>query len=82
MRSQVALGEDPSNIYKYTSLMALRSANGWYIGTLYDEECKKGERASPDRGIPGTRDSCEYYATEKDAQHALDNDEWTRRFRI
>ena len=82
MRSQIALAEDSSNIHKYTPLMVLRSAKGWYIGTLYDEECKKNERANPDRGIPGTRDSCEYYETQKEAQFALDNDEWTRRFNI
>ena len=47
-------------------LQVLRSGAGWYIGT-YDEEG------------PCSRESEEYWGTEREAQIALDEGFWTQR---
>jgi hypothetical protein len=44
---------------EYSDLRVLRSAAGWYIGTIYQQD-----------GSPGSRDSC-YFKTEQDADFAL-----------
>lgn len=48
----------------------MRSAAGYYIGYSYNEGY--GEE-------PYTRESMKYWATEAQAQDALDSDDWTRR---
>jgi hypothetical protein len=46
-------------------LQVLKSAAGWYIGTWGDG--------------PFSRESVEYYATEDEAQDAVDSGTWTQR---
>ena len=45
----------------------LSSAAGWYLGTL-DEY-----------GLPLSRESVEYWASEQEAMRALETGEWTQR---
>jgi hypothetical protein len=47
----------------YTDLRVLRSAAGWYVGTLYENRNEKGELLFLE---PGSRDS-DYFATEEAA---------------
>lgn len=48
-------------------LQVLQSRAGYYIGT-----------ATPE-GLPMSRDSAEYWRTEREAQQALEADDWTQR---
>ena len=55
-------GADPKGASEFKVMM---SAAGYYIGTeIWDEECECF--------FPNTRESC-YYATEEEAQRALDS---------
>ena len=61
-----------SKVVNTLPLMVLHSANGFYLGTLNEEG-------------PVSRESIEYWATEADAQKALDGIEgqdWTRRTEV
>lgn len=48
-------------------LQAMQSAAGWYLGTF-----------DPDEG-PCSRESVEYWDTQKEAEHALETGEWMQR---
>ena len=48
-------------------IQVLKSAAGFYLGTLSPE------------GFPNSRDSVEYWKTEKEADKALSTDSWTVR---
>lgn len=61
---------DAANASRYSPLQVLRSAAGYYIGTVYHNEDGFDE--------PGSRDS-EYFATAEEAQHALDTDSYNER---
>jgi hypothetical protein len=54
----------------YTDLMVLKSAAGYYIGTLYNNPDGYQE--------PGSRDS-EYFPTKERADEALKNCSWYQR---
>jgi hypothetical protein len=57
---QVAMHcEDPEN---YSDLQVLKSAAGWYVGTIYNNSGNLE---------PGSRDT-DYFATEKDARFVLE----------
>ena len=61
-----------SKVVNTLPLMVLQSAHGFYLGTLNEEG-------------PVSRESIEYWATEADAQKALDGTEgqgWTRRTEV
>ena len=61
-----------SKVVNTLPLMVLQSANGFYLGTLNEDG-------------PVSRESIEYWATEADAQKALDGIEgqdWTRRTEV
>lgn len=60
----------PSDEGKYSDLMVLRSAAGWYVGTVFTHHGGFQE--------PGSRES-EYFATRQEAQDALDNQTWNQR---
>ncbi len=63
--------QHPSGCGEYSELKVLRSGAGYYIGTEHHHELGFTE--------PGSRESEEYYASEKEAQDALDNESWTQR---
>ncbi|MDZ7924949.1 MAG: hypothetical protein U5M23_13060 [Marinagarivorans sp.] len=48
-------------------IQVLKSAAGFYLGTLTAE------------GYPNSRESSEYWKTEKEAENALLSDSWCRR---
>ena len=50
---------------RYTEVRILKSAAGWYLGTLYFEH-------EFDAWVPGSRDS-EYFRTEADAERFLEH---------
>jgi hypothetical protein len=60
----------------YSELQVLKSAAGYYIGTLYTHP-----KGSEFEGLvePGSRDSYDYYATEEEAQKALDENKFIQR---
>lgn len=53
-----------SEPYKITDAQVLRSAAGWYIGSLYWD-------GGMDAWLPWTRYSAGYFATEAEAEAAL-----------
>jgi hypothetical protein len=55
----------------YCELAVLKSALGWYIGSMYKSPGELHEQ--------GTRDSVEYYANRLAAQEALRTKSWTQR---
>lgn len=61
------LGEDSSN---YSDLMVMKSAAGYYIGTIYNNPDGYQE--------PGSRDS-EYFGSRELAEAALENGNWVER---
>jgi hypothetical protein len=61
---------DPQNENRYSDLTVLKSAAGWYIGTLYANEDGYDE--------PGSRESG-YYAIEGEADIALATNSWDQR---
>ena len=63
MKSQLVPIEDRKD---YSELQVLKSAAGYYIGSLYQD------------GSPGTRDS-EYFPTEEAAHDALRSQSWVQR---
>lgn len=75
MKSPIVMDLEPLESC-YSDLMVLKSAAGYYIGTTYTHD-----ENSPTPGLvePGSRDSFEYYATEAEAQHALETKSWTQR---
>lgn len=52
----------------YSTLRVLRSAAGWYVGTLYEEFDHKGQKVWEE---PGSRDSIGYFNTPEDAAAEL-----------
>ncbi len=68
MRSMMITGLDEE--LRYTNLLVMRSAAGWYIGSYYVNE--NGSK------VPGTRDS-DYYPTKEMAEHDLINECWNQR---
>ena len=54
---------NPADLAKFSDLQVLRSAAGWYIGTIHTDE--KGFQE------PGSRDST-YFASEEIAKKVLD----------
>lgn len=75
MKSPIVLDLEPLESC-YSDLMVLKSAAGYYIGTTYIHD-----ENSPTPGLvePGSCDSFEYYATEAEAQTALETKSWTQR---
>jgi hypothetical protein len=57
---------------RYTDVGVYRSAAGWYIGTMYNHPDGWKE--------PGSRESEEYYATEREARQALVDQTFTQRY--
>lgn len=71
MKGFLAAMYDRVNAARYSDVQVLQSAAGWYVGTTFTEE--EGYET------PGSRESEEYYATQAEAQAALDNDTFTQR---
>lgn len=63
--------EDKQN---YSDLKVMQSAAGFYIGTEY-----RNTEFGFEMIEPGSRDSA-YYATEEEAQHALNTRTWIQRW--
>jgi len=55
----------------YSELQVLRSAAGYYIGTVYHNPEGFAE--------PGSRDSVSYYSSEETAQYELDHNTFKQR---
>jgi hypothetical protein len=53
--------------HRRRELQVLRSAAGYYLGTLTDD------------GFPNTRESVDYWSTENDAKRAMASGEWEQR---
>lgn len=76
MRSPMVQDCDPVNEHKYSDLQVLKSAAGYYIGTIFTN----GEDDEfPGLEEPGSRDSYDYYPTEEAAKHALNTRSWIQR---
>ena len=60
---QVSIHIPQSEQYAYSDLCVMKSAAGWYVGTIYSDP--KGFQE------PGSRDT-DYFATEKDAKFVLE----------
>ena len=65
----------PSSEGAYTDLQVCKSAAGYYVGTMFEHN-----ETSDYPGMiePGSRES-DYYATEQEAQQALDSEGWDQR---
>ena len=74
MKGQIAEHYSPDPGGEYSDLQVMRSGAGWYIGTLftYTNGSYKGFQE------PGSRESG-YYATEEEAQAAMDACSWDQR---
>jgi hypothetical protein len=57
--------DDPTERDRYTDLQVLRSAAGYYVGTLYRDPEFDGHE------VPGSRDTFEYYGTAEEAGEVL-----------
>jgi len=66
---------DPNDKGNYSELQVLKSAAGYYIGTLYTNPSYS---EFPGLIEPGSRDS-EYFATKEEAQAVLDSGNWVVR---
>lgn len=75
MKSPIVMDLEPLEP-GYSDLQVMKSAAGYYIGTSYAMHDDDGEFIGH---TPGSRDSVEYYATEAEAQHALETKSWTQR---
>jgi hypothetical protein len=60
---QVSIHIPQSEQYAYSDLCVMKSAAGWYVGTIHSDP--KGFQE------PGSRDT-DYFATEKDAKFVLE----------
>lgn len=70
MRSQQVIILEGKDNPHYSDLQVLKSAAGWYIGTIHTDDDGFQE--------PGSRDSG-YYQTKEEAQQALDNNSFEPR---